>query len=137
VSVLVLDSEAVSRLARAGSGTAPGAVQAALKASLATGAEVLTPAAALSEQCRGDRHDQIVDACLSRHRSIQIVDTTQALARRVGHLLARAGRGSADHVDATVVATAVLGGGGLIITSDPDDLGALADGLPGVTIARV
>ena len=51
--------------------------------------------------------------------------------------MARAGRGSKDHVDATVVAVAVSRGGGVILTGDPRDLAALADGLIGITVEPV
>lgn len=134
---LVLDSEAFSRLARARQHEQPeqpGPVLAALQAAFEVGLNVWVPAAVLAEQYRGGRHDQLVDSCLGRHTGIQVADTTRALARRVGNLLARAGRGSADHVDATVVAVATAIGGGLVVTGDPDDLEVLADGLVGVTI---
>ncbi|MDR1119041.1 MAG: hypothetical protein LBL01_07090 [Bifidobacteriaceae bacterium] len=97
----------------------------------------MIPAAVLAEQYRGGGHDQLVDACLGRHTGILIVDTTRTLARRVGNILARAGRGSADHVDATVVAVASRAGESVIATSDPDDMRALAAGLPGITVVPV
>ncbi|MDR3069232.1 MAG: hypothetical protein LBU50_06995, partial [Cellulomonas sp.] len=85
-------------------------------------------------QYRGGHHDQIVEACLSRYPAIEVVDTTRSLAKNVGHILARAGLGSAHHVDATVVAAAVREGGGLIMTSDPQDIETLAAGLVGVSV---
>ncbi|MEX0427628.1 hypothetical protein AB3X52_08360 [Nocardioides sp. DS6] len=88
----------------------------------------------LAEQYRGGRYDQIVDSCLGRHTGIGVADTTRILARTIGNLLARAGRGSADHVDASVVAAALAAGGGVIATGDPDDLNGLAADLPGVRI---
>lgn len=100
-------------------------VRAALVAAVAERIDVLVPAAVLAECYRGRQHDQTIDACLTREGGIGIVDTDRALARRVGHLLAAAGRGSADHVDATVVAACAIAGGGLILTGDVDDLGAL------------
>ncbi len=137
MSVLVLDSEAFSRLARSRSGRAPGTVHAALKAAAEVGADVVVPAAVLAEQYRGRRHDQLVDSCLGRFTGIAVIDTTRSLARTIGNLLARAGRGSADHVDATVVAVAVAAGGGILVTGDPDDLRDLAADLPNVTIEAV
>lgn len=137
MSALILDSEAFSRLARSRSGRAPGAVHAALKAAAESDADVIVPAAVLAEQYRGGRHDQIVDSCLGRRTGIEVADTTRALARTIGGLLARAGRGSADHVDASVVAVALAAGGGVIAAGDPNDLNALAAGLPGVTIEPV
>ena len=70
-------------------------------------------------------------------RGIDVVDTTRDLARRIGNLLARAGKGSENHVDATVVATAIAAGGGVILTSDVDDLTALAAGAIGVAVEPV
>lgn len=137
MSALVLDSEAFSSLARSRSGQHPGAVHAALTAAAETGTAVVVPAAVLAEQYRGGRHDQVVDSCLGRHTGIEVTDTTRALARTIGNLLARAGRGSADHVDASVVAVALAAGGGVIVTGDPDDLDALSGGLPGVTIEAI
>ncbi len=137
MSTLVLDSEAFSQVARSRAGRRPGAALAALVAAVELGSDVLVPAAVLSEQYRGGRHDHLTDACLGRHSGIEVVDTTRPLAKTVGNLLARAGRGSEDHVDATVVATAVAAGGAVIATGDPDDLGVLSDGLVGITIEPV
>lgn len=134
---LILDSEASSSLARARAGERPGAIHAALKAAVEQGSDVLVPAAVLAEQYRGGGHDQITDSCLGRFTGVDVVDTTRALARRVGNLLARAGRGSEDHVDATVVAVAIAAGGGVIATGDLEDIGALAEGIIGVTVERL
>ena len=137
MSTLVLDSEAFSQVARSRAGQRPGTVLAALVAAVELGSDVLVPAAVLAEQYRGGRHDHLTDACLGRHSGIDVVDTTRPLAKTVGNLLARAGRGSEDHVDATVVATAVAVGGGVIATGDPEDLNALSHGLVGITIERI
>lgn len=137
MTALVLDSEAFSSLARSRSGGRPAHVHAALRAAIHAGSDVLVPAAVLAEQYRGGQHDQVVDSCLGQHSGIEVVDTTRQLARRIGNLLARAGRGSRDHVDATVVAVAVAAGGAVIITGDPDDITELAAGLVGITIEAV
>lgn len=134
---LILDSEAFSTLARSRSGQRPGAVHAALKAALKTGSEVMVPAAVLAEQYRGGKDDQITDSCLGRFTGIEVADTTRQLARSIGNLLARAGRGSAGHVDATVVAVAVAAGGGVIATGDRDDIEALGADLVGIRIERI
>jgi len=133
---LILDSEAISRLARDKWTTAEtGDVHAFLTAAIDRMAPVRVPAAVLAEQYRGVGFDQQVDSLLSRYKdTIKIVDTDRELARFVGNLLARHGRGSQDHVDATVVATAARLGGGVILTSDQGDVAALADGLPGVSV---
>jgi hypothetical protein len=132
---LILDSEGLSVLAR----TSPAAsvasdVVSRVRAALEEGRNVLVPAAALAELYRGGAHDQVVDACLSRFIAIVVVDTDKALARRIGQVLARAGRGSADHVDASVVAVATQSDGGLVVTGDVDDISALADGWRGVRV---
>ena len=97
----------------------------------------MVPAAVLAEQYRGGRHDQVLDACLGRYPGITVIDTDRPLARQIGHLLARQARGSQHHVDATVVAVALACGGGVVLTSDPDDLAALADDNPAIAIIAV
>lgn len=135
MSVLVLDSQAFSLLARPGRGRS--AVRDVLQAAWEENTPVVIPAAVLAEQYRGGGHDQVVDSYLGRTTGISVIVTDRELARQVGHLLARARRGSRDHVDATVVATALAGGGGVIATTDSDDLTALASGLPGIAIVGV
>lgn len=136
MTALVLDSQALSVLAR-GQTAEKTVVRAALRAALETDARVVVPAAVLAELYRGGTNDQIVDSCLGRNTGIGVVDTTKQLARQVGNLLARAGRGSRDHVDATVVAAAISSGGGVILTSDVGDIRALADGLVGITVESI
>ena len=125
MTVLVLDSQALWLLAQTQRGTPPGAAHAALTAAYDAGVDVVVPAAVLAELYRGRGHDQTVDAYLGRSTGIAVADTTRPLARRIGHVLARAGRGSADHVDATVVSVAIAAGGGAVATGDPDDITAL------------
>lgn len=137
MKTLILDSQAISELARAQEGALPGIVLSALKAALLTDSDVVVPAAVLAEQYRGGRHDQLVDACLSRWHGIGVVHTDRSLARKVGNLLARHALGSRHHVDATVIAAALNAGGGLILTSDPDDLERLADGFVGIQVRRL
>jgi PIN domain len=137
MTTLVLDSEAFSSLARSRTRERPGAVHAALRAAVEAGSDVLVPAAVLAEHYRGGQHDQIVDSCLGRFTGIEVADTTRQLARRIGNLLARAGRGSKDHVDATVVAVAVAAGGAVIATGHPDDITTLAANLVGITIEAI
>nr|WP_246232225.1 type II toxin-antitoxin system VapC family toxin [Nakamurella aerolata] len=134
---MVLDSEAMSVLARARGGRNPGAVLAALRAAVESDRPVVVPAAVLAELYRGGSHDQSVDSCLGAYTGIAVADTDRSLARRIGHLLAKAGRGSRDHVDATVVAVALRSSSAVIATADPDDLRDLADGLPSIKIEPV
>ena len=135
---LVLDAQALSLVARglASSGQRVGLLP-ALLAALNEAEEVLVPAAVLAELYRGRQHDQLVDSCLSRYPAILVVDTDRTLAREIGHLLAQAGRGSQDHVDASVVAVASISGDAAIATADVDDISALAAGLPGIRVGSV
>jgi hypothetical protein len=135
---VVLDAEGLSILARLPSRkSSQQALPDLLEEALDRGHDVLVPAAVLAELYRGGSHDQVVDSFLSRFPAIVVVDTDPALARGIGNLLARAGRGSADHVAASVVAVAVLAGGGVIATGDVDDIGVIAEGLNGVRVLEV
>ena len=70
------------------------------------------------------------------HRVLNAVSDSlpiaEAIGRRAGALLGRADR--SDTVDAIVVAEAIESGGAGILTGDPLDLTALADGERSVTI---
>lgn len=94
------------------------------------------PSAVLVEVYRGRGYDEAIDRELGRGFA-RVITTGVRIARKAGHLLAGAGRGSESAVDALVVATAVRLGGGLVLTHDPDGLGELAANLPAVRIARV
>lgn len=137
MTALVLDAEAMSSLARAKGGRHPGVVVAALRAAVESDSPVVVPAAVLAELYRGGKHDQTVDSCLGEYTGIEVADTDRRVARRIGHVLVRAGRGSRDQVDATVVAVAHTVGRAVIATADPDDLRDLASGLPGITIEPI
>lgn len=134
MSALVLDAGDMTALARGGPDERT--VRAAVAAALVEVSDVV-PASVLAELYRGGGHDQAVDACLAREGGVAVAPTDRALARRIGHLLATAGRGSADHVDATVVAVCAAPGGGVVLTTDPDDLSALAGGSPAITVHGV
>ncbi len=109
-------------------------MRAALAAAGAERTDVLVPAAVLSECYRGPQDDPAIDACLSREGGMGVVPTDRPLARRVGHLLASAGRGSEHHMDATVVASCAMAGGGLVLTGDVSDLGGLAPPGGGIVV---
>lgn len=132
---LALDAEAFNSLAR--TTTRSPTVRAALRAAAELDRDVVVPAAVLAECYRGGGHDQAVDACLGREGGVRVVDTDRALARRIGNLLARAGRGSEHHVDGSVVATCSTEGGGVVLTGDPADLGSLAAVTVGVHIEAI
>jgi hypothetical protein len=90
---------------------------------LERGHRPVIPAPVLAQAWRGGPQPQ-----LSRfRRGCRIEDMTETLALAAGTLLAATG--SSDIVDATVVASAASRGD-LVLTSDPDDLLALADVLP-------
>jgi hypothetical protein len=69
-----------------------------------------------------------LDADLARESGdgLLLRDTDRSLARLIGALLAEAKASSALFADAHPVAVAVEGGGGVVQTADPDDLGRLA-----------
>lgn len=135
MSALVLDAEALSLLARGGHHERT--VRAALTAALAEASDIVVPAAVLAELYRGGGHDQAVDACLAREGGIAVAPTDRSLARRIGHLLAAATRGSEHHVDAAVVAVCAAAGGGVVLTADPGDISQLSSGSPAITVRAV
>lgn len=130
---VVLDSEALVALA-GGPRRRSLEVRAALRAAARLRQEVLVPSVILAELYRGPRHNQLVDACLSRETGLQVRDTDRPLARIVGGVLAAARAGSEHLADAHVVAAAVELGGGLVLTADPEDLGRLAAAYGNVTV---
>ena len=126
MSTVVLDSEAMNRIVRSSRGSSPVGVHAFLIAALQTGSDVMVPAAVLSELYRGSGYDAALDSCLKRYSCIEVIATDRRVAKIVGHLLSDRGLGSTHHVDACVVASAIVAGGGIILTCDPDDMRRLA-----------
>jgi predicted nucleic acid-binding protein len=90
----------------------------------------VVPLTVLAEVYRGDATDARVDRLFVG--GVRHVGLDLKTARLAGQLRARARVGSA--VDAIVVATAVRLGGGVIATSDPDDMRALAAGYSNVVV---
>jgi predicted nucleic acid-binding protein len=123
---VVLDAEAMSALARATPKRRQQEVRAALAAAVRLGRDVIVPAVVLAELYRGPSRSALVDACLSRETGLHVRVTDLGFARLVGAVLAAARAGSELIVDAHVVAAAVEAGGGLVLTSDSDDLTTLA-----------
>jgi predicted nucleic acid-binding protein len=124
--IVALDSEALMALAGADSG-AKRRVRRAIEAASRTGHDVVVPTLVLAELYRGFGRSQLVDALLARHEeAIACRDTDRNLARFVGAVLHAAGVGSEYIVDAHVVAIAAEAGGGVLLTSDADDLRRLA-----------
>jgi len=135
-AVLVLDAEALSSLAR-DRGPRFREVWAALEAARRLRRDVLVPAVVLAELYRGPRHNQVVDACLSRETGLRVRETDRPMARLVGGVLAAARAGSGDMVDAHAVAAAVEAGGGIVLTGDAGDLERLAAAYPNVLVAAI
>lgn len=126
MAVLVLDSEAVSTLARPRQNPQRHQrVRAAMRSAHQRNAPVRIPSAVLVELYRGHGSDEPIDALLGRGFA-QVVTTGARIARIAGHLLADAGAGSELAIDALAVATAVRLGGGIVATHDPGDLRLLA-----------
>ena len=116
----VLDSDGLWAIARNDSEDA----RAALAASRRAGIPVLVPAAVLAETLIGDRRDARANQALKK---LQIVPVTETIARSAAQLKCLAGvTGVAATIDAIVVATSAAAGGGLILTSDVEDIRALA-----------
>jgi len=123
---LILDAEALNALARRKErGVLADRARAILEVALNQGALVRVPAPVLAELCRGPRFDAAIDQVLGA-RGIVVASLTEEIARRAGHILARAKLGSAHAVDAFVVATAAQYSAAVIATGDPGDLSRLA-----------
>ena len=137
MAVLVLDSEAVSALARPRvDQVRHQRVRAAMRSAHRLNAPIRVPSVVLVELYRGRGIDEAVDSVLSRGFA-QVVTTGARTARIAGHLLSSAGAGSEAAIDALVVATAVRFGGGVVVTHDPDDLRHLAADSPNVAIFEI
>lgn len=125
---LVLDSQGLSEAAR-GVETVRGLIRAAKGANK----PVVVSALTLAEVLRGHPRDAAVHLAL---RDVTIGPVTAEIGRAAGELLGRTGR--KDTVDAVVVVTAAaLSGSVVIVTSDPADIGALAEGMRGVGVLLV
>ena len=118
---VVLDSEGLWAVARNSSEDA----SALLAASSRAGVPVLVSAAVLGETLHGDARDARAHQVLKK---LEVVPVTDGIARTAARLKQAAGMtGVAATIDAVVVATAEAAGGGVILTSDPGDIRALAD----------
>lgn len=122
---LILDSGAVIALSRDDHRAA-----AVVRAAWESGIEVSIPAVVVAETVRGGAKDAPVDRVVKSVGNILPVD--EGVGRVAGALLGRAR--SSSTIDALVVAHALGIGGALILTGDPHDLGALADGHPEVLV---
>lgn len=137
MAVLVLDSEAVSALARPRvDPSRHQRVRATLRSAHSRNAPVRVPAAVLVELYRGRGTDEAIDLVLARGFA-HVVTTGARTAKIAGHLLSRVGADSAMAIDALVVATVIRFGGGLVATHDPADLRLLAAGHPNVSVVEI
>jgi len=128
---VVLDSEGLWAVARNDSEDA----RAVLTASNEAGVPVLVPAAVLAETLFGDGRDARANQALKK---LQIIPVTDPIARLAAGFKRQAGMtGVAPTIDAIVVATSAAAGGGVVLTSDIDDIRALANCATGVRIRPV
>lgn len=128
---VVLDSEGLWAVARNDSEDA----RAVLAASNLAGVPVLVPAAVLAETLFGDGRDARANQVLKK---LQVIPITDPIARSAAGLKRDARMtGVAPTIDAIVVATSAAAGGGVVLTSDVDDIRALANCATGVRIRPV
>lgn len=133
--VAVLDAEALSVLASPKErGVALRRAQAVLEAIERRAGYAIVPAPVLAETSRTRARRAAVDRVLRR---VQVVPTDRAIAETAGVLLEAAGMGSANAIDAFVVATAAQTPAAVVLTADADDLGPLAASLRHVEVERL
>jgi predicted nucleic acid-binding protein len=121
----------VNALARsAGHGVLEERARAISRRALRERAERVVPVAVLAEVYRGDATDARIDRLFVS--GVRRAGLDLRTVRVAGRLRARARVGSA--IDAIVVATAVRLGGGVVATSDPEDMQALAADYANVTV---
>lgn len=138
---LVLDAAALAALAQP---RPPERLRALLGEAANRGREVVVPTVVCAEVARGRARTRSLEAVVRRHDTargeqpaLRLVDTDFDLARQVGTILDATSSGSERIVDAHVVAVCVPQGGGLVVTSDPDDVAALAGAVPAARIRTV
>lgn len=125
---LVLDAQGLSKAA-----THDPVVRVFLTTALRLGVPVVVPTVAVTETTRGSARDAPIHRLL---KGVRLVDLSYPIARSAGALLGMTRR--SDTIDAVVAATALsLGGPVRLLTSDPDDLGALTGHSPLITVERV
>jgi predicted nucleic acid-binding protein len=133
---VVLDADGLDAMCEA---QPRSAIRALLQEAWARQRDVLVPAVVCAEVCRGVARTRRVETMVSRHGPgtrlpVGVVVTDFDLARQVGAVLHGASAGSADIVDAHVVAVCALRGGGLVITSDGGDIQRLAAAVPSARV---
>ncbi|MGH9114695.1 MAG: PIN domain-containing protein [Acidimicrobiales bacterium] len=138
---LVLDAAGLDALAAS---RPPELFRALLAEAYRRGREVIAPSVVCAEVARGRARTRALEAAVSRHDrargerpAVRLVDTDFGLARQVGALLHSTGHGTEHIVDAHVVAVCIPAGGGLVVTSDMDDISALAAAVPAVRVRTI
>ena len=133
--VAVLDAEALSVLASPKErGSARRWAQAVLEAVERRAGHAVVPAPVLAETSRTRARRAAVDRVL---RAVRVVPTDRLIAETAGVLLEAAGMGSANAMDAFVVATAAQTPAAVVLTAAADDLGLLAASLRHVEVWRL
>ena len=122
---LILDSGAVIALSRNDQ-----RARATLAAAWEAAVEVSIPSLVVAETVRGSAKDAPVNRVIKAVGEVRPAD--EGTGRVAGGLLGAARSNST--VDAVVVASAIELGGGVVLTGDPDDLEALANGHPEVVV---
>jgi predicted nucleic acid-binding protein len=108
-----------------------------LRTVLERGGDVRCAAVTLAEVCRGPARTRRVEVAVARDRGgqrILVVPTDAKLAKLVGAVLQAADRGSDAMADAHVVAVCAAVDRAVVLTSDPDDISALAAAIPGTRV---
>lgn len=138
---LVLDAAGLDALS---SPRPPELLRALLAEALGRGRDVIAPTLVCAEVARGRDRTRALEAAVARHDrtrgeqpALRLVDTDFDVARQVGAILQAAGAGSERVVDAHAVAVCVPTGGGLVVTSDSDDIAELASVVPAVRVRSI
>lgn len=138
---LVLDAAAIDALAQS---RPPERLRALLREAAQRRREVVVPTVVCAEVARGRARTRSLEAVVRRHDTargeqpaLRLIDTDFDLARQVGAILESTSSGSERIVGAHVIAVCVPEGGGLVVTSDPDDIAVLAGAVPAARIRTV
>ena len=108
-----------------------------LRGVLARGGDVRVAAVTLAEVSRGAGRTARAAAAVARDHGgdrILVIPTDEKLARLVGSVLHTTSRGSEHLADAHVVAVCATADVAVVVTSDPDDITALATAVPATRI---
>lgn len=105
------------------------------------GRDVLVPAVVCAEIARGVARTRRMEQALARRTAhsggrspATVVDTDLTVAKQVGAILHAVRADTTDIVDAHVVAACVPYGGGVVVTSDAQDIQRLSAAVPHVRV---